>query len=106
MNLIKKIRIGSKVKKKYDQPTTPYHRVLANPHIPEGKKTVLSQQYLQLNPAELKRKINKLQDRLFNIATNKEHKRKQSAFGGKERKCLKIKNFNYIADEVESIILE
>jgi len=68
MKLVQKTRIGSKVKKKYDKPQTPYQRVLALPFIPENKKEILRQQYAQLNPADLRRQIAKLQDKLFKSA--------------------------------------
>jgi len=104
MNMIEKTRIGSKVRKKYDQPTTPYLRVLQNPNVPEERKVILRQQYEQLNPAELKRTIGKLQDKLFTLASVKEQKRKQQLM--KELKHTKLKTFNYIPDEATSLCLE
>jgi hypothetical protein len=68
MKLIQKTRIGSRVKKKYDKPQTPYQRALESPFVPENKKEILRQQYAQLNPADLRRQIAKLQDKLFKIA--------------------------------------
>ena len=65
--LIKKERIGSKVIKKYDQAKTPYRRVLASPDIKEEIKVKLKNQYAMLNPAELKRKITKLQNKLLKL---------------------------------------
>jgi hypothetical protein len=61
MKLLEKTRIGSKVKKKYDEAQTPYQRVLASPDIPKENKKQLRSQYRKLNPAELKRKIETLQ---------------------------------------------
>ena len=71
MKLIQKTRVGSKVKKKYDEPQTPYQRVLGSPFVPEIKKEELRQQYANLNPAMLRRQIAKLQDRLFQLSENK-----------------------------------
>ena len=65
--LIKKERIGSKVTKRYDEAKTPYRRVLASPDIKEEIKVKLKNQYAMLNPAELKRKITKLQNRLLKL---------------------------------------
>ena len=65
--LIKKERIGSKVIKRYDEAKTPYRRVLASPGIEEEIKVKLKNQYAMLNPAELKRKITKLQNRLLKL---------------------------------------
>jgi hypothetical protein len=65
--LIKKERIGSKVIKRYDEAKTPYRRVLESPNIKEEIKVKLRKEYAMLNPAELKRKITKLQNRLLKL---------------------------------------
>jgi hypothetical protein len=77
MKLIEKTRIGSKVIKKYDKPRTPYQRVLESPLVPDDKKQQLKGQYVTLNPAELKRKITKLQQKLLKMVSLKETLRKQ-----------------------------
>ena len=71
MKLIQKTRVGSKVRKKYDEPQTPYQRVLVSPFVPEIKKEELRQQYANLNPAMLRRQIAKLQNKLFQLSENK-----------------------------------
>jgi hypothetical protein len=76
MKLIQKTRIGSKVRKKYDVPQTPYQRVLTSPSVPENKKETLGQQYAQLNPAALRRKIAKLQNDLFKLVESREYRMK------------------------------
>ncbi len=72
MKLIQKKRIGSKVIKKYDKAQTPYKRVLASPHIAEDTKKWLKKEFDKLNPAELKRQITRLQNKLLIITTAKE----------------------------------
>ncbi len=79
MKLIEKTRIGSKVIKKHDRATTPYQRVLNCPEIPETVKRRLKRQYSKLNPASLKRKITRLQDKLIRMATNKSRKNRSVA---------------------------
>jgi len=69
MKLVRKERIGSKVRKEYDEPKTPYERVLESPEIEEGTKEKLRARYEELNPAELHRRIKDLQERLFRLAT-------------------------------------
>jgi hypothetical protein len=76
MKLIQKTRIGSKVRKKYDVPQTPYQRVLTSPSVPENKKETLGQQYAQFNPAALRRKIAKLQNDLFKLVESREYRMK------------------------------
>src|SRR5271169_644961 len=72
MKLLEKTRIGSKVRKKYDEAQTPYQRVIASPDVSNEVKKRLRSQYRQLNPAELKRKIENLQRRLIQVASDKQ----------------------------------
>jgi len=65
MKLKAKERVGSKVTKRYDEAQTPYHRVLAAAQISKAEKERLRAQYKTLNPAALKRKLMRLQERLM-----------------------------------------
>ncbi len=65
MRLIEKVREGSRVTKRYDEPKTPYRRLLESPDVDELTKKKLKRQYAKLNPAELIRKINAIQRKLF-----------------------------------------
>ncbi|MHB8280172.1 MAG: hypothetical protein ACYDIA_21350 [Candidatus Humimicrobiaceae bacterium] len=58
--------------KKYDEAKTPFRRVLACQHIDDKKKRKLNLVYDKLNPAELKRKIARLQDNLLKLNTLKQ----------------------------------
>jgi hypothetical protein len=64
MKLKSKERIGSRVKKCYDQALTPYQRVLQTKLVSQKTKDQLRAKYRLLNPAALKRKIERLQQRL------------------------------------------
>lgn len=68
MKLLEKTRVGSKVRKKYDQARTPYRRVLESSFISREAKEDLQREYAKLNPVELKREIMGLQDRLGELA--------------------------------------
>ena len=68
MKLKEKVRIASKVTRRYDLPQTPYHRVLEHPQIPEQCKDDLRAQYATLNIVVLKRELNQLQKLLFRTA--------------------------------------
>ena len=59
MKLKEKQRINSKYYKKYDQPQTPYHRVLASEHITDDAKEYLRRVHQSLNPFILKHAIEK-----------------------------------------------
>lgn len=76
MKLKEKTRIGSRVTKRYDDPKTPYQRVIESKHIDKTIKRKLKRQYESLNPAELKRAITKLQGKLTRLATSKMRKKR------------------------------
>jgi hypothetical protein len=71
MKLKSKERVGSKVQKRYDAPQTPYQRVLACADVTVADKKRLQRQYRQLNPAALKRELDKQRQELFRLATRK-----------------------------------
>jgi hypothetical protein len=54
MKLETKVRIGAKVKKKYDQPQTPYERVVKSTFISDEKKQKLKETKEKLDPFALK----------------------------------------------------
>jgi hypothetical protein len=66
MKLQKKVRSGSKVKRVYDQPQTPYARLMASPYIEEEAKRQLTETYEHLDLLQLHEQIVELQSRLFN----------------------------------------
>jgi len=67
--ILYKIREGSRVKRVYDTPKTPYDRVLIHPDVPKEVKKRVREVYKRLNPAELHREIVRLQKRLYSLAT-------------------------------------
>jgi hypothetical protein len=69
MKLIEKTRDGSRVHKRYDKPQTPYRRVLNAPSIDRATKRRLKKYYATLNPAALKREIERLQKKLNKLTT-------------------------------------
>ncbi len=69
--LIKKERIGSKVKKYYDIPKTPYQRVLDSSDMADHHKETLIEVYNMLNPAAIRRRISSMQNKLFKLSTAK-----------------------------------
>lgn len=57
LKLVSKQHIGSKVICKYDTARTPYQRVLERDNVSLARKANLLNQYLRLNPVELRRRI-------------------------------------------------
>jgi hypothetical protein len=90
--LIKKERIGSKVIKRYDEAKTPYRRVLASPDIENEIKVKLKKEYAMLNPAKLKRKITKLQDKLLKLNALKQKAREDLL----QKRVEPLSRFEYI----------
>jgi hypothetical protein len=65
MKLLKKRRVNSKYYKKYDEPQTPYLRVLASDQVPAETKGRLKAAHQALNPFILKRSIEKKLKAIF-----------------------------------------
>lgn len=65
LKLVRKEHLGSKVKRIYDQPKTPYQRVLEHLNISGDIKIILQSKYKTINPAYLLRRINNLTNKLL-----------------------------------------
>jgi hypothetical protein len=70
MKLKSKERQGARVKKQYDEARTPYQRLLDSNYISAETKEQLRERYHLLNPAQLKRQIEKLQQKLLASAVS------------------------------------
>jgi hypothetical protein len=62
--LKEKSRVGSKTKRRYDDPLTPYARVLRSPDVADEYKALLRETYELLDLVQLRQQINDLQDHL------------------------------------------
>ena len=62
--LIAKVREGNRVKKMYDDPKTPYQRVLDSPHVSEAEKAKLRAIHAKLDVVKLKRQLDQMLDDL------------------------------------------
>ena len=65
MKLIEKTRIGSRVRRRYDKAKTPYQRLIESSQVSDVNKQPLREEYAQLNPVVLKRKIEGVKRRLW-----------------------------------------
>jgi len=77
MKLQSKERAGARVKKQYDKARTPYQRLLDSSFIKEETKQQLRARYRLLNPAQLKRQIERLQRKLLATAVSTTVSRKR-----------------------------
>jgi hypothetical protein len=60
MKQIEKHRVGEKIKRKHDDPQTPYERVLLSPHVKKAKKKQLTALFQRLDPFHLTQEIHRL----------------------------------------------
>jgi hypothetical protein len=68
--LAEKSRTGSKVKKRYEDPKTPYARVLDSPDVSVEHKALLQETYQLLDLVYLRQQIDRLQDLLLNSVSS------------------------------------
>jgi len=93
MKLKEKVREGGKVHRKYEVPKTPYQKLMESEQISEGVKKELQNLYLSLNPAELKRGIEKRLNELFKVYQEKS-KRSEPLPKNKKLRAMKGYIFN------------
>jgi len=67
MRLQSKVRLGSKVRKTYDQAQTPYRNIMASDLAEQSVKRELTEVYLSLNPVDLRRRIDATLARLWKL---------------------------------------
>lgn len=65
MKLKEKERNGARITKRYEEPMTPYQRLMLAPNLSEEKKSELKARFKSLNPFELKQGLEKRLDLFF-----------------------------------------
>ena len=91
LHLTSKERIGGKMKRKYDKAKTPYQRILESENITEKKKEELIKIYESLNPAEIKRSLDKKIDILYKVYKKKQESKLTNEDNLKVEKSKKLK---------------
>ena len=81
IKLNEKVRIGGKIHRRYDIPKTPYQRVMESKEVSKRIKEELRQIYNSLNPAELKRNIDRKLDMLCKAYQQKQTKSQKVEIG-------------------------
>jgi len=71
VKLAKKVRIGSKLKRVYDQPQTPFQRVCSSPQADPAKVAQLKKRLDSLDPFELSRTIDRKLDQIYRLANHR-----------------------------------
>ena len=71
MKLKAKTRIGGKIHRQYDEPRTPYQRLLESGQLSGKAEKQLRRQYESLHVAQLRRAIEAAKDKLFDLTLDK-----------------------------------
>jgi hypothetical protein len=72
MKLLEKVRVGSKVIKRYDEAKTPFQRVLETGVLNGDAKAKVEKEFSGLNPVIIQRKICDIQDKLEKLVIRKQ----------------------------------
>lgn len=75
VKLLKKVRVGSKLKRVYDIPKTPFQRVCESPKTDPIKIAQLKKLLTSLNPFELSKTIDQKLDQIYNMANHGQRNR-------------------------------
>jgi hypothetical protein len=78
VKLIDKIRVGATVRKVYDQPRSPYQRLLASPDLSDEAKAELKRRYESYNPVLLQQEVHQAVSALMEQNRRKALMRQQS----------------------------
>ena len=82
IKLKSKTRVNGRIKRVYDDPRTPYERVMGSRHIDRKTKRQLGEIYQALNPAELHRRLTALREQLEAISSGKSEVLRKPAHRG------------------------
>ncbi len=80
IKLKEKVRIGGIIHRRYETAKTPYQRVMEAKEVSTEKKQELKRIYESLNPAELKRTIDRKLDLLYKAYQKKNKSQKVEPF--------------------------
>ncbi len=69
IKLIEKVKVNSRYKRKYEQPKTPYQRLLDSPSINQKTKDQLKARYETIDPFKLKASIERKLRALFKLVS-------------------------------------
>ncbi|GMO26692.1 MAG: DDE-type integrase/transposase/recombinase [Termitinemataceae bacterium] len=69
VKLVNKTRIGAKVRKVYDTPTSPYQRLMAYPDLPRDVRQELTSRYQSYNPVLLQQEVTNCIAALISVHT-------------------------------------
>ena len=100
MKLKEKVREGGKVRRVYEEPRTPYQRLLELGRLKPPERRALEARYRRLNPLELRRRIEQLRTALLTCWSAKQSRHCPST-GGMVRACSWAKERARLGGELE-----
>jgi hypothetical protein len=71
VKLLKKVRVGSKVRRVYDGPKTPFDRVVASKHGDAAQLSILKGLQRSLDPFQLAKVIDRKLERIYRLANRR-----------------------------------
>ena len=92
IRLKSKTREGGKIKRVYEEPRTPFQRVMASEQIDRKTKRQLQSVYASLNPAALYRKLTELREQLEAVSAGKSEGLGKPAYRGPDIRISKRRN--------------
>jgi len=101
MKLKEKIRIKGRVHRKYEEAKTPYQRIMESDQIDVKTKEKLKLTYENMNPAEIKREL----DRKLDILCKVYEKKKDSQMVDKYKKQVPFTVSKYVMDKYDYGVL-
>lgn len=90
IKLKEKVRVGSKIHRKYHDPRTPYKAVMQSKTLSGEDKQKLQALYESLNPASLKQSIGQKLDLLYQVHQQKQNKNSVSEVEGNNKNHKKL----------------
>ena len=86
------MREGGRIRRVYDQPSTPYQRVLESRQVDRKTKQKLREIYAGLNPAELWRRLTDLRSQLEVLSSGKSEGYGKPTYRGPDIRISKRRN--------------
>jgi hypothetical protein len=99
VKLLKKVRVGSKVRRVYDGPKTPFERVVASKHGDAAQLSILKELQRSLDPFQLAKVIDRKLERIYHLANRRlspkaqENLESSQAQSGRRKGCGKDARF-------------
>ena len=92
IRLQSKTRENGRIQRVYDQPCTPYQRILQSPQVERKTKRKLQEIYEGLNPAQLYRQLTELREQLEIISAGKSEGYGKPSYRGPDIRISKRRN--------------